>query len=289
MIEQFLKDYETYLTASGQQVDRIVIMTTDGDAACLQLNPRARECQNIYSISKTFTATAVGMLVDRGLLGLEETVPAILGDWCPPSYADEWHQVTVHMLLTHTAGLPDNCMDIDVLDATAFKEDYIHETMGLPFVCEPGTERHYADGTFYLLSCIVEKRVGMPLDNFLWRELFRPMGFRDAAWSHCPHGHAMGATGLYTRIEDAVKLGALYLNSGVWQGRRILSEAWCRTALDQRYGWDRNNDHAYSKGGIFGQRLIIMFDKSHAVAWQNKEDSSSSAMTDFVINWTAQA
>ncbi len=283
-MDLFLRDFEAYLSAQDQQVDRVATQTRDGSAACIQLNPRARECQNIYSIAKTFTATAVGILVDRRLLSLEETVPAILEDWRPPVYCDAWHKVTVHMLLTHTGGLPGGCLDIDAMDATAFNDNYIHEVMGLPFVCEPGTDRHYTDGAFYLLSCIVEKRAGMPLDDFLWREMFRPLGFRDAAWSHCPGGHAMGATGLYTRIEDVVKLGTLYLNGGVWQGRRILSESWCRTALENQYGWDRINQTTYGKGGMFGQRLIILLDKGRAVAWQNK-DSGSADMIGFITQW----
>ncbi len=283
-MDLFLKDFEACLTAQGQMADRIAAQTVSGGVSCIQLNPRARECQNVYSIAKTFTATAVGILADRGLLRPEETVPAILGSWCPPDYSSAWHKVTVHMLLTHTSGLPGGCLDIDVMDATAFNDNFIHEVMGLPFVCEPGAERHYADGGFYLLSCIVEKRAGIPLDDFLWRELFRPLGFRDAAWSHCPYGHAMGATGLYTRIEDVVKLGTLYLNGGVWKGRRILSESWCRTALERQYGWDRIHQTAYSKGGMYGQRLMILPDKGRAVAWQNKENGSAD-MTDFIIQW----
>ncbi len=283
-MDAFLQDFSAYMTQTNSEVDRIATQLVDGEAACVQLNPRARDCQNVYSISKTFTATAIGMLVDRGLITVADTVPALLGDWCPPSYADAWHRVTVHMLLTHTAGLQGGCLDIDCLDANTFNEDYIHEVMGLPFEYEPGEGYHYSDGAFYLLSCIVEKVSGMAMDDFLWKELFRPQGYRDAAWSHCPHGHAMGATGLYTRIEDVVKLGTLYLSGGVWQGKRILSERWCQTAIEKHYGWDDIGGGAFSKGGMFGQRLLIMPGKGRAVAWQNHGDGPAD-MTAFTIEW----
>ena len=109
----------------------------------------------------------------------------------------------------------------------------------------------------------------MCLDNFLWKELLVKLDFQEMAWSHCPKGHAMGATGLYISSDDMVKLGVVYLNCGVYRGQRVLSEEWCRMALDKEYGIDQcSNGKVYAKGGMFGQRLFIIPDKKLAGAVQ---------------------
>ena len=226
-------------------------------------------CQDTYSVAKAFTVTAVGLLVDRGLLSVDETVTAILAEECPEDYHPYWDDTTVHMVLLHQLGLPGNCLDIDAQDAREFGSDYLRYMMTHPLSCPAGGELCYTDAAYYLLSRIVEKRSGMKLDDFLWRELFEPLGFREAAWSHCPLGHAMGATGLYIRVEDMAKLGWLYLNGGVWKDRRILSQAWVDTVIENGYELrPKGVGKAYSKGGMYGQMLLVIPEENRVVAWQ---------------------
>ena len=241
-------------------------------------------CQNVYSIAKAFVVTAVGLLVDRGRLSTNEILTDILANELPATYHPVWKRTSVEMLLLHKVGLTKNFLDIDGQDATAFGRDYLSYVLNAPIHADfDGTTATYTDAAYYLLSRIVEKRAGMPLDDFLWKHLFAPMKFREAAWSHCPMGHAMGATGLYLRIEDLIKLGALYLNHGVYEGRRLLSEGWVDTVLSKGYELKlQKNGKAYGKGGMRGQRLMLLPHSHRVVAWLG---CGNNAFGDFVAEY----
>jgi CubicO group peptidase (beta-lactamase class C family) len=76
------------------------------------------------------------------------------------------------------------------------------------------------------VSRLVERRSGEKLDEFLMRKLLMPLKVQEAAFSRCPRNHPMGATGLYIRSRDMVKLGYLYALRGAWEGEQLLSEKW---------------------------------------------------------------
>ena len=80
---------------------------------------------------------------------------------------------------------------------------------------------------------------GQTVDQLLNERLFQPMRFAEAAWSRCPQGFPIGATGLYLSAGDMVKLGALYRDGGVYEGKRLLSQAWTRRATSpiRRHWW----------------------------------------------------
>ena len=80
--------------------------------------------------------------------------------------------------------------------------------------------------------------------------------------------YTIGATGLYLRTEDVVKLGRIYLDGGVWNGERIISEEWIRLVLERSYEFGKRG-RGYAKGGMRGQSLYINYDESIAVAWHS--------------------
>ena len=226
-------------------------------------------CQDVYSVAKAFTMTAVGMLCDRGLLSTEDKVTTVLGDLCPVGMDERWHKVTVHHALKHMIGLRGRFLDIACIDANTFGKDYLTYMLTAPFEQEPCVERRYTDGAFYLLSRVVEARAGVPLDNFLWEHLFFPLGCREMAWSRCPMGHAMGATGLYIRAQEMAKLGAIYLHDGVYGGKRYLSKEWVEKARTEPYEIGRTGiRNSYGKGGMRSQMMLICPDTDRVVAWQ---------------------
>ena len=246
-------------------------------AQLVKTNP----CQDVYSVAKLYVVTAIGMLVDRGLLSTEETVTEILARDCPRDYQKVWDSVTVEMLLLHRVPLPKNFLDIDLCDGTTFGEDYLAYI--LRTTENPSLEPCYTDGAYYLLSRIVEKRSGMGMDDFLWKHLLYPTGCREAAWSHCPLGRVIGATGLYIRVEDIAKLGAIYLNGGVWEGKRILSKTWVDTVFGKGYELKPQAEgRSFGKGGMRGQMLTIVPSKNRAVAYLGCGDHS---FVDFIAQY----
>lgn len=275
-MSSFLDYLKREIIKSEDNFFSIAEIIGDGDPEVVELK-RNNPCQDIYSVAKAFIVTAIGMCVDRGLLKVTDTVVDALGSACPETYHPYWKETTVHNLLLHQIHVTSS-LDIDSLDANSFTEDYLNFFMNLDYLSKPGGERRYTDGAFYMLSRIVEEKVGESTDNFLWKELFYPLGFREAAWSHCPKGHAMGATGLYIRVGDMAKLGAIYLNGGVYKGRRYISEDWVNTVLTNGYELRRFDEtDAYCKGGMYGQQLLVIPERNRVVAWQGFQKGSSKA------------
>lgn len=245
---------------------------------------KTNPCQNVYSVAKAFVVTAVGLLVDRGLLSTDEVVTDILADEIPDGCQPAWYKTTVDMLLLHKVGLPSGFLDIDCYDSRNFGEDYLAYTLTYPTPEDYTPEKStYTDAAFYILSRIVEKRAGEPLDNLLWRELLFPIGCLEAAFSRCPKGHPMGATGLYIRAAEVAKLGSIYLNGGMYGSRRILSEDWVGTVLSRGYELKpKCAGRAYGKGGMRGQMLLVLPEQRRALAWQGY---GSADLTEAAINY----
>ncbi len=241
------------------------------DAERIAVN-ESNNCSDMYSVAKVFTVTAVGLLYDRGLIGLEEKVCDILGDeLCPEGMDERWRSVTVDMALQHHTGLNWGFLDIDAADPTLFGKDYLKYLLSAPLVCSPDEKWIYTDAAYYLLSRLVEIRAGENMDDLLREHIYNPLGFREAAFSRCPEGHAMGATGLYVRADDTAKLGALYLHGGMWQERRVISQEWVDIVLKRSYELSPQLNGlygAYGKGGMYEQMLLVIPEKNRVVAWQ---------------------
>lgn len=241
-------------------------------------------CQNVYSVAKLFGVTAIGILWDRGLVRLDDKVCDILADDLPERGMDpRWKLVTVEMALSHQAGLPGGFLDIDVTPAKAFGADYLRYMLTYPLQYTPGADRIYSDGAYYLISRVAEKASGLPLDDFIWREIGLPLQFEELAWSHCPQGHAMGATGLYISAADMAKLGALYLGGGAYRGQRVFSQAWRDLAVEKQFSLDpHRTGKYYAKGGMNGQKLYIIPCQNRVVAMQ-----SYGGNTEIIGDWIA--
>ena len=228
----------------------------------------ANPCQDIYSISKAFVVTAIGMMSDRGLLRTDDRITDILSGFVPSDIDPRWHNITVDDALKHRMGHPGGFLDIDINDANGFGTDYLGYLFRASFVRDPAGEPEYTDGAYYLLARVVENLCGESVDDLLWRELFAPLHFREAAWSHCPQGHVIGATGLYARAGDVVKLGELYRSGGVFEGKRIISEEWVNTVLEKGYELQPTGfGDSYGKGGMRGQMLAVFPSKKLSVCW----------------------
>lgn len=138
---------------------------TANDATAMPFT--AQTVVGIASLSKQFTAAAIMRLVDDGRL----TVDARLGDLLPGVPADK-AGITVHQLLTHTAGLQSDYMKSDLEPLT--KHDALRRIFAAPLVAPPGTEFNYANSGYTLLAAIVEQVSGSGYYEFLRREFFDP-------------------------------------------------------------------------------------------------------------------
>ena len=277
-MSKFLDYFTNKVIESGvEEVNMFHLAELQGDEAICGYKEAEKRvliknnpAQDVYSIAKSITATAVGILLERKILSLDDIVTDILGEDTPENTHPYWYETKLSHVLKLQMGLPGGFLDIDAYDAREWGDDYLKYMLSYPLTAKPGVEVHYNDGAYYLLSVLIEKKIGMTLDAFLWKELFYPLGFREVAWSRCPKGHTIGATGLYIRVEDMVKYGALYLNGGSWKGKRILSKEWVKYSLENKITFRPNGvGKSYSKGGMREQLIVVVPEEKRVVAWQS--------------------
>ncbi|MEK3724585.1 serine hydrolase domain-containing protein [Paenibacillus sp. FSL H8-0034] len=238
----------------------------------------------LFSISKSFCSTAIGMLADDGLLSIEEPVLQYFPDHMTPEIESNMSSLLIRHLLTMTTGhsedptnLIRNTQDGDWVKA--FFETTIEEAPGSRFV--------YNSGATYLLSAIVQKVTGQTLLDYLRPRLFQPLGIENATWESCPMGISCGGWGLNLTTEDIAKFGQLYLRNGVWNGQRLISEEWIEeatsvhistSAMDgidkqQGYGYQfwRCQFGGFCGRGANGQFCIIMPEQDVVIAITSDE------------------
>lgn len=278
---KFLKDAAEFAKQGSGTMYRIAEIH-NGKSDSITVTP-ANPCQNGYSVAKAFTMTAIGMLYDDGLLNTDEKIADIFADELPENMDPRWNNMTVHHVLKHQCGFPGGFLDIDCVDANTFGDDYLKTVFNVSLQYNPGEGYSYSDGAYYLLSRVVTKKTGRILDEFLWERLFYPLEYREVAWSKCPKGYVMGATGLYTYTEDTVKLAEVYLHGGLYNGKRIISEDWVNIVKTRGYELSGGfNGKCYSKGGMRGQMLLFLPEQDRAVAWHSYNGVD---LTEWAVNY----
>lgn len=267
-----------------KDINMFDLCVSDGERTEGVTFKRNNPCQDSYSITKLYCVTALGMLFDDGLLTPSSTVASIFHDELI-SYGvtdGRWDNVTLDDLLRHTAGYDTDPLDIDTNDASRLDPDFLRVALTTELKYSPGSTRNYTDTAYYLASRIVTKLSGERLDDLLLRRLFNLQSVREVAFSKCPMGYPIGATGLYIRTEDMLKLGQLYLDGGVCNGKRVISEKWIGLVLDRGYEL-RPFGKGYSKAGMRGQRLYVNFDENIAVAWHSCESNDKMALVNDLL------
>lgn len=235
------------------------------------------EPHQLYSLSKSITSTAIGMLLEEGKLSLSERLVDLFADKVADPKAHPCHDVTVWHLLTMSSGSRFNEVG-SVLGA-----DWEQEFLDAGLWFDPGTQFHYNSMNTYMLSAIVRRKTGMGLLDYLKPRLFEPLGIQDATWETCPKGIEKGGWGLSLRLEDVAKIGLLYLQKGVYtvdgKERRILSESWIKEATRMQietpngeckdgYGyqiWCAPYSNGYLFNGAFGQYMVALPDHNALV------------------------
>ncbi len=234
----------------------------------------------LYSLSKSFTSTAVGLAVSEGLLNVEDLVVSFFPDALPPKIDANLAAMRVRHLLTMSTG-----HDADATGRTRAQPegDWVRGFLALPVEHAPGTKFVYNSAATYMLSAIVQKRSGKSVLDYLTPRLFGPLGIEGSTWETCPKGIDTGGWGLSVKTEDIARFGQLYLQKGQWNGRQLVPQAWVEEAThrhiangdptklndwSQGYGYQfwRCQHDAYRGDGAFGQFCIIMPEQDAVLA-----------------------
>lgn len=234
--------------------------------------------ENVYSISKTVTALAVGIAQDEGLLGLEDH----LVDHLPApdrGYGKGIEQVRLRHLLTMTSGSPITVFRDEQRD----HEDVTGLFLGADLVSSPGEHFEYSNGSTFLLARVIAERAGQNLRDWLLPRLFEPLGIVNPQWHTTRDGHTWGATGLHLRSGQMARIGQLLLQRGTYEGRRLVPADWI-DALHAEGAWVPTGDlepeseqygygiwrctvaGAWRADGAYGQFLIVLPQQQAMVA-----------------------
>jgi CubicO group peptidase (beta-lactamase class C family) len=241
------------------------------------------------SASKSVTTTLVGVAAHEGTLGLDAPVYETMYDGAPPRDLDpRARRMTLEDLMTMTPGLacddsdPDSPGNEDRMQNQAEQPDWLRYTLELPMTHEPGEHAAYCSASQNLAGGMLSKLAGEWLPDFYRDHFARPLGAEPSAMNLAPDGAGYGGGGLYVRPRDFLKLGQLYLDDGIWKGRRLLDPGWTATATrtryeirDEGYGygwwmfsypWRGRETPAFYAGGNGGQYVIVVPDLDLAVA-----------------------
>lgn len=233
----------------------------------------------LYSLSKSFTATAAGLAVGEGLLNLDDTVVSYFPEFAADITDPGSRSILVRHIAAMASGHLTDTWGSVVADDPA---EPVRSFLLLPPDRDPGTVFAYNQSATYTLAAIVQKQAGQSLTEYLRPRLLDPLGIRQAVWQQYPEGRDVGFTGLHSTTDAIARLGQLYLNGGVWDGKRLLPAWWAAEATrahipnaaqgespdwQQGYGFQFwMSRHGYRGDGAYGQFCLVLPEQQAVVA-----------------------
>lgn len=228
---------------------------------------QANKRHMLFSLSKSFTSTAIGLLVHEGKLKTCDKVVSFFPDDLPETVSENLAAMTVKDLLTMATG--------HETEPFVFAEkNWVKSFLAHPVEHKPGSKFLYNTPATYMLSAILQKITGENLLQYLTPRLFEPLGIEKPTWQKCPRRICTGGFGLSIRTEDIAKFGLLYLQKGIWEGKQLVPAAWIDEATqkqvdngpdpendwNQGYGYQfwRCRHEAYRGDGAFGQYCLVI-------------------------------
>lgn len=229
--------------------------------------------RNVYSASKSFTSSAVGIAQKEGLLSIDELLTDAFKDDLPDEISPYLQKATVRDLLTMSLGQAKPFLMGE--NRPYYEEkDWIKLALKQEFDSFPGEKFLYNNSGPYLAGILVQRRSGTDLVHYLMPRLFEPMGISLPTWEVDPLGRTFGAGGLFLTLDELHKFSKLYLGGGVYGGKRLVPEDWVREASRKQvdngsYGYGylfwRGADNSYRADGKYGQFCIIYPDKNACI------------------------
>ena len=238
----------------------------------------AEQTRLLYSVSESFTSTALGFAVQEGLVALDDTVVSHLPDLADVATDDRTRAITLRDLAMMAAG-HDHDMWPDAL--TVDHAEPVRGFLSIPPTESSGNWFTYSQPCTYTLGAIIQRRSGMTLTDYLRPRLLDPLGIGQVGWHAYPPGRQLGFTGFFARTEDIAKLGLLYLQGGHWEGRQLLPESYVHEATSAQVATPRQDTvdwqqgygfqfwvsrHGFRADGAFGQFSIVLPEHDAVVA-----------------------
>ena len=258
----------------------------------------------LYSASKTFTATAVGLAVSEGLLKTTDKVVSFFPYSLPDSTGNYMKDLTVRDLLTMSVGQEQEPR------AMGSSGDWISLFIGTEPDYKPGTVFKYNNMATFMLSAIVQQVTGETAFDYLLPRIFKPLAIRGADWDLNPQGINLGMIGLRLRTEDLAKFGQLLMQEGVWNKKQLLPKEWVREATSYKietpppqnklpkelsdwsqgycYQMWRGRNNTVRLDGMAGQFVVLIPDKD-AIVVMTANARNTQDQLDYMHNYLIPA
>ncbi|MGE7926205.1 serine hydrolase domain-containing protein [Lysinibacillus xylanilyticus] len=285
MNNEKLSKLEHTIKSDYNNINGIVIIRNGNLAYEKYFNGKSPDdCHHVASVTKSVLSALIGIAIDKGYIkSVEEKVL----DFFPKYISDankQKQRITIRHLLTMTVPYPYEDWR-EPLDILCQQQDWIKYTLDI--IGENGDlgAFKYSTAGAHLLSAILTERTGQSARAFANEHLFTPLGMKEIpnnkmnaygfddlfgknvkGWVHDPNGHSTGGWGLTLSTRDMARFGYLYLNNGVWDHKRVLSETWIRDSTEMNsnnYGylwWLRQEDglSTYSAIGDGGNMICCI-------------------------------
>ncbi len=224
----------------------------------------------LYSLSKSFTSSAIGFLVNEGKISVEDPVAKFFPKDLPADPSANLKAMKIKHLLTMNTG--HNADTLPPMRENT-QQTWVKTFLAQPIEHEPSTYFLYNTGATYMLGAILHQVTGQLLEDYLRPRLMTPLGITDYDWEKSPDGLNTAGYGLRVKTDDIARFGQFYLQKGKWNGKQLLPERWIDDATrkqtesqkgdndwSQGYGYQfwRCKPGFYRGDGAFGQYCIVM-------------------------------
>lgn len=235
----------------------------------------AESPHELYSLSKSFTSTAIGLAVQEGKVSLDDSVLSFFPEDAPASPSDNLKAMRIRDLLCMSTGHQTE-------PPTSPTEMSAKSFLAHPVAFKPGTKFLYNTAATFMLSAILQKKTGQTVSEYLTPRLFEPLGIEHPTWQSNFQGINLGGYGLNVRTEHIARFGQLYLQKGQWNGKPLLTPEWVAMASarqtsngsnpnsdwEQGYGFQfwRCRHGAFRGDGAFGQYCVVLPEQDTVIA-----------------------
>ena len=266
---------------------------------------------NLASVTKSFTSALIGIAIDRGLIGgVGDSVFSFFPQYASLQAGGK-DRLTLDHLLTMRSGLEWNEMDVPYEDVQndliqLFRvQDPVAYILSKPLVAEPGQDWYYNGGNTNLLGEVIRAASGQRMDAFAERHLFAPLGITNYRWDHLNADTIHASGNLELRPRDMAKFGLLYLNGGVWDGQRIVSQEWVDASTQiqapltgggygyqwwlRSYDYDSKSAPCFFAAGWGGQRIHVFPELDMVVVFTGGSYVGEEPMGDIITGFILPA
>lgn len=221
---------------------------------------------DVRSDTKSVMSTLMGIAIDKGFIQSENQTLGYYRDQYSGDVDSSKLDIRIRDLLSMSSGLSaDELANPGEYDSWFNSPNQVEYTLSLSMNSKPGTVFTYNSGVAHLTSAILTVSTGMSTFEFAKRYLFRPLGIADHAWQTDKQGFYNGGAGLCLTTHEMIKIGVLYLNKGIYNGTRIVSEEWIAKATSNKI----TTRNAQPFGPNYGYFWWIGSEDGHDYFWAN--------------------